>query len=104
MAREGRAPHEHLIAYDGGGVEVALRAYLLPPDLFGRHVLRSADFARPDDDRPFPGLGNPEVDHDSLPVGREQDVAGLDVAVDDRVPEVMGVVESGANLLHDAGD
>ena len=81
-------------------VEVSARSRLLAPRLLGREVGRRAEH-RPDlrDARLVGGAGDAEIGElDHLGVGDEQ-IPGLDVAVDD--PVAVGVVEAAARLGDD---
>jgi hypothetical protein len=86
---ERRAAGRHLVEHDAQGVEIAARIErrtlgLLGGEVGGRaHHL--AGLGQVLFDRAVQGAGDAEVRHLHDPAGRDQDVAGLDVAVHDAV-------------------
>ena len=88
---KGAARH-HLVEHDAEGVDVAAPVDSEPLGLLGREVGRGPHHEPGlgdllvDADRP----GDPEVGHLDLAVGGDEDVAGLDVAVDDPVAVRVG--------------
>lgn len=100
-------PGEGLVEDRPEGVEVAPGIDRLTPHLLGRHVGR-----RSDDDPGLgeltvgrPRLGDAEVEHLCLEAGSvrdEEDVVGLDVAVDDA--GAVGGVERPADVAGEQGD
>ena len=101
--RMGRAPLCHLVDHDAETPDVGLgvvRGDAL--DDFGCHPIRGAR-----EGVPLAGRGGEEggdakvADHD-LAHGRDEDVRGLDVAVDDG--RLVEVVKADEDLAHDDGD
>ncbi len=96
---EGQRSREHLVENDAQRIEIALGQYLFRRrSLLRRDILRRAE-------RPAQGFGRrqqrqAEVGEIGLPVQRQQDVGGLEVAVDDAF--LMGVIEGGADVAHDS--
>ena len=95
---------EHLVQHDTEAVDVRPVVGPLAGRLLRAHVLRRADH------HPLGGqlrrgrivgrLGDPEVGHEHVSGGIEQDVVGLDIAVDDAL--AMGVREGVRNLPRNA--
>ena len=86
-ALNGGAPGEHLVQHDAGAVDVGGGGRGAPAALLGRHVARRADdrggASRVRRCCPRPARATPKSPTFTLPVGGEQDVGGLDVAVHD---------------------
>ncbi len=92
VAVERHLAGEHLVEDDAEGVDVGAGVDALPRRLLGRHVVRRAE------DHPRPGelgvraadLGDAEVEdlHEAVvaPATDEEDVVGLQIAVDDAAP------------------
>ena len=100
-AAEGRLPGEHLVGDGAQGIHVAASADLaLAHRLFGGHVARRAERHAGLGHAAAAGLlhgeGDAEVGDEGLAVV-QQDVVGLDVAVDDAV--AVGVVECAGDFL-----
>src|ERR1700674_5970883 len=79
---------EHLVEQDAQGEDVGSRRHRLTPGLLGRRVRHGAEQGA----GPGPGLvgillppGDAEIDELRTPLGGDQDVLGLEVAVDDAV-------------------
>ncbi len=86
----GWPAREELEENDSQGVEVGLGGGHLASGLLRRHVAHGAeDVPRLGDLALGEGSGDAEVDHLGLAVLAEEDVQGLDVAMDD--PILMGV-------------
>ena len=82
-AAERRPAGQHLVQDDAEGVEVRARVDLAPQRLLGRHVLAGAEHAAGlGQARLLERAGDAEVGHADAPVVADQDVAGLQVAVD----------------------
>ena len=94
---DGAAPREQLQQHDAEGEDVGSVRELPAGRVLGRQVAEGAHDAR---GHVRVGvrreLGQPEVGHHGLEVGVQQDVGGLDVAVDD--PRVAVLVEVGEAL------
>ena len=112
VAMNGGSPDEHLVADDAERVEVAAAVDLaLAGGLLGRHVRRRADRHAGRGEprsRPFASMARAmpkSVTIGAAGVGVEQDVVGLDVAVDDaalvRVGERVGDLAQDAPRLVD---
>ena len=103
--RERRRAGEHLVGHAAECIEVAARVDGVAGPLFGAHVVRGAE--RHADHRQFvvaggvDGVGDPEVGYDRVVV-LEEDVLGLDVAVDDAA--VVRVAERVGDLVGNAKD
>ena len=86
VAGEGDAAREHLVEDDAGGVKVGRRPRRRSARLLGREVLRRADDRSRLRHLARGGAGDAEVHHLQAPVGSDDDVVRLDVAVDGAVP------------------
>src|SRR5690606_11265962 len=99
---EWKPPGDETIENDAQRVDVASRIHpvLLAANLLGRHVVRRSD----DDAGAHPGLferpRETEVGEKRAAVAIEEDVRGLDVAMDEALP--MRVLESLRNVADDA--
>ena len=84
VAREGRRPRHELVQHRAERVEVRLRRDLLAEGLLGRHVAEGADH-HPVLRQPRPALGDrqPEVADLGDAVGRQPDIARLQIPVHD---------------------
>jgi hypothetical protein len=98
---EGQRPRQHLEGDDAGRVDVGGGRRHQAAGLLGAEIVDGAE-SRPDLGQVGVGeaLGDAEVDDDRVAVRVDQDVLGLDVAVD--VAALVGVVEGGAELLEEA--
>ena len=90
VAREGRAPAEHLVQHRAHGVDVGAGVDLAARDLLGRQVLRRPDHAADGGEvgqvvlaAGAGRLGDAEVGHLQLPARGQQHVGRLHVPVDD---------------------
>ena len=102
VALEGRTPSEQLVEHDTDGVKIGRRGHRLPHNLLGGEVLRCADElagAGQVGREVAEAFGDPEVGQLHRPAGAEEDVARLDVAVDD--PRGVGRAQRGQ---HGRGD
>ncbi|MEZ5137640.1 MAG: hypothetical protein R2711_02330 [Acidimicrobiales bacterium] len=103
LAHEGRLAGEGLVEDDPQRVEVGAPVDGTVLDLFGREVLGGADHgAHGGEVARFGRLGDAEVGHQDPPVGRQQDVGRLDVAVHQAggVGGAEGVGHLGADREH----
>ena len=96
LAGERDDAGEELVEDDAGRVEIGALVDRGSPRLLGREIL-----SRPDDRARLghlagPGPGDAEVGHLDAPLAVDEDVVGLDVAVDD--PVLVGVPEGGEDL------
>ena len=101
------APGEQLVGDQAGGVEVGLRGDLAAHDLLGRHVGGRADDvagrgAQLGHLHLAERLGDPEVGDLGVPVGGQQHVLGLEVAVHDPLRGRLG--EPAQHALEHARD
>ena len=102
LARKRPRAGQKLVEHDAQREEIGPAVDLLAPDLLGRHVGRASDhLARPRHVGARRGgeLSDAEVGHLHAAVFGDQDVAGLDVAVDD-VP-LVGVRQGLGGLADD---
>ena len=100
---EGRLAHQHLVGHAAEGVDIAAGPDLpLAHRLLGRHVVGRAEahagFGHPGAARGAGCQRDAEVGYQCAPVV-QQDVLGLDVAMDHAV--AVGVVEGGGHLGRD---
>ena len=103
VVHERQAAAEQLVEHGGQRVHVGGRGELLAERLLGSHVRgRTEHLARAGGHRRGAAdhLGDPEVGHLDGPGRGEQDVVGLDVAVED--PLAVGVVQRAAGGGDDA--
>ncbi len=78
---EQRCPDEQLVQEHPEGIQVGGRPQPTADELFGRHVLRGPDEHARGGRRPVENLRDPEVGDLEQASGVEQNVVGLDVAV-----------------------
>ena len=97
LAVERHVPDEHLVEHDAERVDVRLAVDVVPERLLGRHVVGGPEHA------PVGGQAllverarDPEVGDLGRPLAVDQDVLGLDVAVDDVAR--MGAAERAGDL------
>ncbi len=88
---ERRGSGEQFVEDDRESVEIRGRAEAAAVDLFGRHVFRSTDNLTGGDCCGVENLRNAEVGDFQLPGFGEQDIVGLDVAV--QYPPGVGAVQ-----------
>ena len=98
-AGEGLHPREHLEGHDAEREDVAAAVERLPHGLLGRHVGRRPEQRPRVGDLGVGELGDAEVRDLDLVLLVEDEVGGLDVAVDD--PARVGVVERRRDLAHE---
>ena len=91
---------DRLEQHDAGGVQVGRRGHRTAADLLGREVLRRADELAGEREISFAdALGDAEVGELGGPVSGDEDVARLDVAVDD-----AGAMSGAERLQHVVDD
>ena len=101
VAAEREVTDEHLVEQEPDGVHVGAGVARAPLDLLGREVARGADDgAGPREVARARRLRDAEVGDLDRTFGRDEDVRGLDVAVDD--PVAVRVVECGGHLARHA--
>ena len=101
VALEGHGAGQHLEEQDAERVEIGRRRRGLTPGLLGRDVGGRPHHGPGVGERRLPaGPGDAEVGHLHRAVGTDDDVAGLDVPVDDT--GAVGGAERCAHLLGDA--
>ena len=103
LAAEGAAAHQQLIKDRAEAVDVAAAVHAMPftPRLFGTHVVGRPDMARTTTTRIVVLERQAEIDEVRLAFGVDQDVARLDVPVDQ--PLLVGVVERPGQCGHQLG-
>ena len=103
-ARERRTPGHHLVEHAPERVDVAPAVHLgVRAGLLGAHVARRAHYGADGGDPVAAGVGgpgDPEVGDEGATVPGEEDVLGLDVAMDHALP--VGVLERLRRLTRDA--
>ena len=101
LALEGRAAGQHLVGDDGEGVDVGGGGEVLAAHLLRGHVAwRAHGEAGHGEAGGVEGAGDAEVGEGGATAGVDDDVAGLDVAVDHALS--VGVVEGAGELGDDA--
>jgi hypothetical protein len=101
---EGYAPRHHTVEYDAQAVDVCGWSYCATEQLLGGHVVQRAEDAASAGQPgagPFKQANEAEVGQVCLSGAIEQDIGGLDVAVDDTL--AMREVESLGYLCEVSG-
>ena len=99
---ERRSSRSYLVEYHAEGIHIAAAIELAPQALLGRRVGRSADETTCDREasRRLEHLGDAEVGQEAIALLINQDIAGLDVPMDDA--SRMRVVQGRRNLSQNA--
>ena len=100
LALKGHAAREHLVEHDPDCVEVCGWANGQPTCLLGRKILCGTDDRAGLSHLGLSRAGNAEVSHLRLAISLDQNVLGLDVAVDHAF--LVGDAERGENLQGEA--
>src|SRR5579872_1164347 len=100
--RDGQVPRDHLVEHRSDRVDVGPRVASAAPHLLGRHVIGRADGGREAEPGEPPGRfvhGDAEVEELDRPVLADDDVVGLEVAVDD--PLAVEIDDRAADLARE---
>ena len=105
-ASERSVASRHLVERDAQRIDIGAMIDALAPGLLGRHVLRCANVdGGPGRGRvAVGGLGYSEIGDDGVAVAIEEDVVGLQVAVDDPAFVRVGELERGGHVHPDFDD